>query len=118
MTVITDLDAIADHVSRFPPENASLVKELRAFFKRHDLEEVISWRQLCYRKGGYVCTLVPHQEYVRIDFFQGTKLKDPRRLLQGRGDKLRHIKITALSDVGVSQMLSWIRQSIQVIERE
>jgi hypothetical protein len=45
---------------------------------------------------GYIC---PMPEYVRLGFYYGGALPDPKRLLQGEGKRLRHIKMYSLADV-------------------
>ena len=45
---------------------------------------------------AYIC---PLQGYVRLGFYYGAALPDPRALLAGTGKRLRHIKIYTISDV-------------------
>jgi hypothetical protein len=45
---------------------------------------------------GYIC---PMREYVRLGFYYGAALPDPKRLLVGEGKRLRHIKIHSPAEV-------------------
>ena len=42
---------------------------------------------------GYLC---PVKDYVRLGFYYGSALPDPRKRLVGEGERLRHIKIYSL----------------------
>jgi flavin-dependent dehydrogenase len=44
---------------------------------------------------GYLC---PLKDYVRLGFYYGGALPDPKKLLQGSGKRLRHIKIRSLAE--------------------
>ncbi|MDP1828143.1 MAG: DUF1801 domain-containing protein [Archangium sp.] len=42
--------------------------------------------------------IMPLREYVNLGLYQGALLKDPKRLLEGTGKGLRHVKIRSLQD--------------------
>ncbi len=55
-----------------------------------------------------ICYIKPLKDSVNLGFFYGTKLSDPKRLLQGTGKTLRHVKIRRESDIdydGIKQLL-------------
>ena len=41
---------------------------------------------------------MPIRGYVNLGFYQGAELADPKRLLEGTGKGLRHVKIRTLAD--------------------
>jgi hypothetical protein len=43
--------------------------------------------------------IMPKPEYVNLGFFHGTNLKDPAKLLEGTGQKMRHVKVRSPKDV-------------------
>lgn len=47
---------------------------------------------------GYVY-IMPQLKWVNLGFYKGADLEDPEGLLEGRGKKLRHIKIHSLEAV-------------------
>lgn len=54
------------------------------------------------------CYLMPQTDYVNLGFWWGAMLDDPNKLLEGKGKKLRHIKIAdqdMARSAKVSQMI-------------
>ncbi len=80
------------------------------------MQELISWRALCYKTNKYILAVHYKKDYARLDFFNGTKLNDPDKLLQGVGNKLRHIKIKSIEDVNCNkrQIIEWMEQSLEL----
>ena len=60
---------------------------------------------------GYLC---PMQAYVRLGFYYGAALPDPKGLLEGAGKRLRHIKIYSLAEVERPQ----VRRLLEAAVRE
>jgi len=59
---------------------------------------------------GYLC---PITDYVRLGFYYGGALPDPKGLLQGEGKRLRHIKIYSLSEVGRPEIRRLLKAAVQ-----
>lgn len=51
--------------------------------------------------------------YVNLGFYHGAVLKDPEKLLEGTGKRLRHVKIRTLDEAARAAVLALIRESIQ-----
>jgi len=45
-----------------------------------------------------ICYISPMEKYVTIGFLFGTRLDDPRHLLEGSGKRARHVKIRTLEE--------------------
>jgi hypothetical protein len=59
---------------------------------------------------GYIC---PLKEYVRLGFYYGVALPDPKKLLVGEGKRLRHIKIRSLADAGRSEIRDLLAAAVE-----
>jgi len=59
---------------------------------------------------GYIC---PMPEYVRLGFYYGAALPDPKRVLEGAGKRLRHIEIYLLSDVEGPEVRQLLKAAVQ-----
>lgn len=57
---------------------------------------------------GYVNTFRSH---VNVGFFNGATLKDPARLLQGSGKRMRHVKLKPGIEIDSSALTALIRAS-------
>jgi hypothetical protein len=59
---------------------------------------------------GYIC---PITDYVRLGFYYGGALPDPKGLLQGEGKRLRHIKIYSLAEVDRPEIRRLLKAAVQ-----
>lgn len=59
----------------------------------------IKWNVPVWAGNGNVAALMPHPTHVNLQLFQGARLHDPRRLLEGTGVAMRHVKLHAARDV-------------------
>lgn len=59
---------------------------------------------------GYLC---PMKDYVRLGFYHGGTLPDPRKRLVGEGKRLRHIKIYSLVEADRPEIRRLLVAAIQ-----
>jgi len=59
---------------------------------------------------GYIC---PLKEYVRLGFYYGGALPDPKGLLEGTGKRLRHIKMYSLSDTARPEVRRLLKAAVR-----
>jgi hypothetical protein len=52
--------------------------------------------------------------HINLAFFKGTLMPDPRRLLEGTGKGMRHLKIHSEKDINKKQIISWIKEAIKI----
>lgn len=52
--------------------------------------------------------------YINLAFFKGTLLPDPKRILEGTGKGMRHIKTQSEKDINKKQIISWIKEAIKL----
>jgi hypothetical protein len=82
------------------PKNRSIIRTLRTFVKRvaPRLQESVKWGNGCWVTGGVRLAYVYSATYyVQFGFFRGSGLKDPQRILEGKGHYVRHIKVRKAS---------------------
>jgi hypothetical protein len=82
-----------------------------------DLGESIKWGNPVYEKEGKVCHLAATKAYVALGFFNGVPLADSEGLLEGRGNKMRHVKVKRLSDIRTGQYAAWVREAVALNQR-
>jgi hypothetical protein len=96
------------------PKNQGIIRSLRKFMKRvaPQLQESVKWGNGCWVKGkapvAYVYSAPDHVQY---GFFRGSALKDPKGLLKGEGQFVRHIKVFKRSDMDEKAFGSLTRQA-------
>src|ERR1700730_11454283 len=96
------------------PKNRSIIRRLRTFVKRvaPRLQESVKWGNGCWVLGKVpVAYVYSAPDYVQFCFFRGSGLKDPRRILEGKGQYVRHIKVRKASDIDEGAFTVLLRQA-------
>ena len=76
-----------------------------------DLDEAIKWGNLVYQRKGLVCYLAAAKGHISLGFFNGASLADPEGILEGKGKKLRHIKVEDLEQAEPHRYAAWVREA-------
>ena len=98
------------YLSALPEPARALATELRALVRRAlpQAEEGIKWNVPVFELEVPICYLAAHASYVRLGFYRGSELEDPRGLLEGTGARLRHVKVavgTPLDRAGLEALV-------------
>jgi hypothetical protein len=97
-----------------PPKNQKIIRVLRKFVKQTlpKLEESVKWSNGCWLQGKAVVAYVyAAPDYTQFGFIRGSSLKDPRGLLEGEGQYVRHIKVRKLADIDERAFAALLRQA-------
>ncbi len=79
-----------------------------------DADEAIKWAQPVYSSNGPFAYIKAFKNSVNFGFWRGVDLKDPKGLLQGSGDKMRHVKLTGTDDIDTTAFSDFIVQAVQL----
>ncbi|HKZ54155.1 MAG TPA: DUF1801 domain-containing protein [Anaerolineales bacterium] len=79
-----------------------------------EAKESIKWAQPVYESHGPFCYIKAFQSAVNIGFWRGADLKDPGRLLQGSGEKMRHVKLTDEDAIQAEVLADFVRQAVRL----
>lgn len=55
------------------------------------------------------CYIMPQKDYLNLGFYHGTSLDDPDGLLEGTGNKLRHIKLRSIETAKQDNVMTLIK---------
>ncbi len=103
-----------DYLEDQSAENQAIIRALRKFVKRVEpgLHEAVKWGNGCWigRKGP-VAYVHSDNGYVQFGFFNGSSLKDPRELLEGKGRYVRHTKVHDPSGIDRRALAALLRQA-------
>ena len=97
-------------------KNQSIIRALRRFVKRAapGLSEAVKWGNGCWvGEHGPVAYVYSATAYVQFGFFRGAFLKDPKNLLEGKGEYVRHTKVRAASDIDESAFAALLLQAVR-----
>ena len=103
-----------DYLEDQSPENQVIIRALRKFVKRVEpgLGEAVKWGNGCWvGKKSPVAYVYSDTDHVQFGFFNGSSLKDPRGLLQGKGRYVRHIKVHDRSDIDERAFAALLEQA-------
>ena len=81
------------------------------------LAESIKWGQPVYEDNGPVCYFRSNADHLTFGFWRGTELDDPGMLLEGEGDRMKHIKIRSTDAVTGEALAAWVRQGVDLNRR-
>lgn len=96
------------------PRNQAIIRALRRFVKRiePELSEAVKWGNGCWiGSEGPVAYLYSDKQYVQFGFFNGSSLKDPKGLLEGKGQYVRHTKVRNRSAIDESAFAALLLQA-------
>ena len=104
-------------IENYPTQIKGIIETLRSVSKANmpDTYEFVYHNALNYKlsasPGTWVCYISAQRNYVRLGFYFGANLYDPRRLLEGNGKRMRHIKVRTVMEAGSDELVELIRQS-------
>jgi hypothetical protein len=96
------------------PKNQTIIRALRRFVRRAEpgLAESVKWGNGCWiRHDRPVAYLYSDEGYVQFGFFNGSALKDPKGLLEGKGQYVRHTKVRAASEIDERAFRALLKQA-------
>lgn len=105
------VDAYVDGLDGWQKEAAV---QLRGIIRNAapEARESIKWAQPVYELGGPFCYFKAFKSSLNFGFWRGVDLDDPNGLLEGSGDKMRHVKLTSIEDVNTDAFAAFVRQAI------
>ena len=106
-----------DYLEDQAPANRVTIRALRRFVKgvAPKLTEAVKWGNGCWVAGtepiAYVYSDVG---LVQFGFVMGASLKDPRKLLEGKGSFVRHIMVRAPTDINRPAFAALLKQAVRL----
>ena len=79
--------------------------------------ERFKWAQPVYESNGPFCYIKAFKQHVSFGFWWGVEIDDPLGLLQGSGEKMRHVKVTSLADIEPEAFRSLAQASAEANHR-
>jgi hypothetical protein len=108
-------------VMNLPAGKRELALQVRDIFLSVDgVTEAIKWNQLTFIIGkanfAFIYTY-PQTDYINVGFFKATQLSDPKKLFEGTGKGMRHIKIATAKDIPATQVKKWVKEAVKLEEK-
>lgn len=74
----------------------------------------IKWGQPVWESNGPFAYVKAFPASVNFGFWRGAQLSDPESLLQGDGDRMKHIKIRSGDDLRPDVYRAFVRQAVEL----
>ncbi|WP_160725612.1 DUF1801 domain-containing protein [Bacillus sp. USDA818B3_A] len=104
-------------IESFPTQIREIIEVLRSVAKANmpGAYEFVYHNALNYKlpesPGTWICYISAQRNYVRLGFFFGANLLDPKKRLEGTGKRMRHIKVRTVVEAGTDELVELIRQA-------
>jgi hypothetical protein len=96
------------------PTTRAVLRALRSFVKTAAprLVESVKWGNGCWLlDDAPVCFAHIEPDHVQFGFFHGARLEDPKALLQGSAQYVRHIKLRKPTDLRAAAFKALLKQA-------
>jgi hypothetical protein len=77
-----------------------------------EAKESIKWAQPVYEDNGPFCYIRAFKNHVNFGFWRGVDLTDEAGVLEGSGEKMRHVKLTGLGDIREDVFQDLVREAV------
>ena len=120
MDGIEELDQLLEpHGSEVVKTVHALIELVRAACPDSDETVQLGWRSVSFSRGGVmkgsICSVMPHEDWVNVQFLQGTSLEDPGGLLEGTGKTMRHVKVRSVDEMDPEALSALVRQADELV---
>ncbi len=110
--------SVEEYISSLEDWKGEIVAELREIILEvsPEINESIKWAQPVYSSNGPFSYIKAFNNAVNFGFWRGVDLEDPKGILQGSGEKMRHVRLTKLDDIDHKVFSDFVRQAIELNE--
>lgn len=79
--------------------------------------ERVKWSRPVWEQGGPFAYFMPGARQITFGFWRGSELPDPRGLLQGAGEKMRHMKLKLGEQLPLEAIERFVREAVKRNEK-
>lgn len=107
---------VDNYIAELPETQAEMVREVRQIILKAapEAEESIKWAQPVYEINGPFAYIKAFKNSVNFGFWRGVDINDPDGLLQGSGEKMRHVKLNNLDDINEPIFVNFVQQAVKL----
>jgi hypothetical protein len=107
------VESVEEYIRGLEDWQADLVTRLREIIKEAvpGVQESIKWGRPFFDMNGPICYIVAHSKSVNFGFWRGVELQDPQELMEGTGEKMRHIKLQSKEQIDKGAFMEFLKQA-------
>jgi hypothetical protein len=101
------------YIATLDEPQSTIVRALRELVQNAvpDAVEVVKWAQPVYEKNGPFCYIKAFPRYVNLGFWRGAALHDPHALVRSGGEKMGHVRITAIDEIHGTRLRPLVKEA-------
>lgn len=111
------MNVIDTYIANLDPSQAEIVTKLRTIMTTDftQLKEEFKWSRPVYTlQGKDVAYVLVTKQGVNFGFNRGALLSDPKKLLEGTGKDMRHLKIANVEKLDIAYVKQLINQAVTI----
>ncbi len=107
---------VEEYIAELEPWQGEIVAQVRRIVVEAapEAEESIKWAQPVYELNGPFAYIKAFKISVNFGFWRGVDIQDAKGLLQGSGDKMRHVRLSNVADIDHEAFTGFIHQAIKL----
>jgi len=109
--------AVDEYVAKkLTADQAEIVTALRQLIRAAApaATESLKWGQPVYEENGPFAYIKPSKNHVTFGFWRGAELADPKSMLEGDGDRMKHIKLASLKDIRKAELQKFVKEALKL----
>jgi hypothetical protein len=107
---------VDEYIAAFDDWRTDAMKRLREVVKEGAPHSAvgIKWAQPVWEWNGPMIWMKAYPKHVDIGFWRGTEMDDPKKVLTGDGERMRHIKITSVEEIPADELRELVKQAVKL----
>ena len=107
---------VDEYIAAFDDWRTDAMKRLREVVKEGAPHSAvgIKWAQPVWEWNGPMIWMKAYPKHVDIGFWRGTEMDDPKKVLTGDGERMRHIKITSVKEIPADALRDLVKQAVKL----
>jgi hypothetical protein len=107
---------VDEYIAAFDDWRTDAMKRLREVVKEGAPHSAvgIKWAQPVWEWNGPMIWMKAYPKHVDIGFWRGTEMEDPKKVLTGDGERMRHIKITSVEEIPADALRELVKQAVKL----
>lgn len=107
---------VDEYIAAFDDWRTDAMKRLREVVKEGAPHSAvgIKWAQPVWEWNGPMIWMKAYPKHVDIGFWRGTEMDDPKKVLTGDGERMRHIKVTSVDDIPADALRELVKQAVKL----
>ncbi len=111
--------AVGLHFATLPQPHRGIAEKLHALVTKAapKATHAVKWGMPVYEHHGMLCYIRSRPKYVTFGFYEsGTTLDDPKGMLTGAGENMRHAKPALDAPIPEKELATFVKQAVKFNE--